>query len=80
MEIAMVCTRVILFILILSLCSPYKFMQSPMDFGPLNLLPTTTTASSDFGRDPLPLPICSAKAPISKGYIPASQLPLCLIS
>ncbi|TVU30326.1 hypothetical protein EJB05_21940 [Eragrostis curvula] len=50
MEIAMVCTRVSLLILILSLCSPYKFIQSPMDFGPLNLLPTTTTASSDFGR------------------------------
>ncbi|GJM84845.1 hypothetical protein PR202_ga00555 [Eleusine coracana subsp. coracana] len=50
MEIAMVCARVSLFILILSLCSPYKFIQSPMDFGPLNLLPTTTTASSDFGR------------------------------
>lgn len=46
----MVCTRVSLLILILSLCSPYKFIQSPMDFGPLNLLPTTTTASSDFGR------------------------------
>lgn len=50
MEIAMVCTRVNLLILILSLCSPYKFIQSPMDFGPLNLLPTTTDASSDFGR------------------------------
>uniref|UniRef100_A0A0E0EZ26 cytokinin dehydrogenase n=1 Tax=Oryza meridionalis TaxID=40149 RepID=A0A0E0EZ26_9ORYZ len=50
MEVAMVCTRVNLLILILSLCSPYKFIQSPMDFGPLNLLPTTTTASSDFGR------------------------------
>lgn len=49
-EVAMVCTRVNLLILILSLCSPYKFIQSPMDFGPLNLLPTTTTASSDFGR------------------------------
>uniref|UniRef100_A0ACD5TNW5 Uncharacterized protein n=1 Tax=Avena sativa TaxID=4498 RepID=A0ACD5TNW5_AVESA len=48
MEIAMVCTRVNLLILILSLCSPYKFIQSPMDFGPLNLLPTTTAASSDF--------------------------------
>ncbi|XP_062204915.1 cytokinin dehydrogenase 3 [Phragmites australis] len=50
MEIAMVCTRVSLLVLILSVCSPYKFIQSPMDFGPLNLLPTTTTASSDFGR------------------------------
>jgi cytokinin dehydrogenase len=50
MEVAMLCTRVSLLILILSLCSPYKFIQSPMDFGPLNLLPTTTTASSDFGR------------------------------
>ncbi|KAL6883291.1 hypothetical protein ACP4OV_010705 [Aristida adscensionis] len=50
MEIAMVCTRVSLLILILSICSPYKFIQSPMDFGPLNLLPTTTTASSDFGK------------------------------
>lgn len=46
----MVSTRASLLILILSLCSPYKFIQSPMDFGPLNLLPTTTTASSDFGR------------------------------
>jgi cytokinin dehydrogenase len=50
MEVAMVCTRVNLLLLILSLCSPYKFIQSPMDFGPLNLLPTTTEASSDFGR------------------------------
>ncbi|CAN6287940.1 unnamed protein product [Urochloa humidicola] len=50
MEVAMLCPRVSLLILILSLCSPYKFIQSPMDFGPLNLLPTTTTASSDFGR------------------------------
>ena len=51
MEVAMVSTRASLLILILSLCSPYKFIQSPMDFGPLNLLPTTTTtASSDFGR------------------------------
>jgi cytokinin dehydrogenase len=47
MEIA---ARVSLLILILSLCSPYKFIQSPMDFGPLNQLPTTTAASSDFGR------------------------------
>ncbi|XP_066384945.1 cytokinin dehydrogenase 3-like [Miscanthus floridulus] len=50
MEVAMISTRASLLILILSLCSPYKFIQSPMDFGPLNLLPTTTTASSDFGR------------------------------
>ncbi|CAL4933957.1 unnamed protein product [Urochloa decumbens] len=50
MEVSMLCPRVSLLILILSLCSPYKFIQSPMDFGPLNLLPTTTTASSDFGR------------------------------
>ncbi|CAL4917218.1 unnamed protein product [Urochloa decumbens] len=50
MEVAMLCPRVSLLILILSLCSPYKFIQSPMDLGPLNLLPTTTTASSDFGR------------------------------
>nr|CAB3494388.1 unnamed protein product [Digitaria exilis] len=50
MEVAMVCIRVSLLILVLSLCSPYKFIQSPMDFGPLNLLPTTTSAASDFGR------------------------------
>jgi cytokinin dehydrogenase len=47
MEIA---ARVSLLVLVLSLCSPYKFIQSPMDFGPLNQLPTTTAASSDFGR------------------------------
>lgn len=47
-----VSARASLLILVLSLCSPYKFIQSPMDLGPLNLLPTTSTAapSSDFGR------------------------------
>jgi cytokinin dehydrogenase len=50
MKIAMVSARISLLVLVLSLCSPYKFIQSPMDFGPLNLLPPTTTASSDFGR------------------------------
>ncbi|KAJ3682311.1 hypothetical protein LUZ60_014884 [Juncus effusus] len=44
------CTRVNVLILLLTLCSPYKFIQSPMDFGPLNLLPTTSNASLDFGR------------------------------
>ncbi|KAK9117918.1 hypothetical protein Scep_016011 [Stephania cephalantha] len=38
----------LVFLLVLS--SPCKFIQSPMDFGPLNLLQTTKTASLDFGR------------------------------
>ncbi|XP_010907635.1 cytokinin dehydrogenase 3 [Elaeis guineensis] len=50
MEFALFCTRVNALVLLLALCSPYKFIQSPMDFGPLNFLQTTNTASLDFGR------------------------------
>ncbi|ONK71160.1 uncharacterized protein A4U43_C04F5410 [Asparagus officinalis] len=37
-------------VLLLALCSPCKFIQSPMDFGPLNLIQNSTKASTDFGR------------------------------
>ncbi|KAJ4784313.1 Cytokinin dehydrogenase 3 [Rhynchospora pubera] len=50
MEFIFLCSRVNALILLLTLCSPYKFIQSPMDFGPLNLLQTTHEASLDFGR------------------------------
>lgn len=36
-------------LLILSYC-PYKIIQKPIDFGSLNLIQTTDTASTDFGR------------------------------
>lgn len=50
MEFIFLCSRVNVLILLLTLCSPYKFIQSPMDFGPLNLLQTTYESSRDFGR------------------------------
>lgn len=51
MEFALFCTRVNVVILLLALCSPCKFIQSPMEFGPLNnFLQTSSTASVDFGR------------------------------
>ncbi|XP_064935094.1 cytokinin dehydrogenase 3-like isoform X1 [Musa acuminata AAA Group] len=51
MDFALFCTRVdILLLLLISLCSPCKFIQSPMDFGPLNFHQTTNTSSLDFGR------------------------------
>nr|CAD1836198.1 unnamed protein product [Ananas comosus var. bracteatus] len=50
MEFALFCTKVNILILLLSLSAPYKFIQSPMDFGPLNLHQATKTASLDFGR------------------------------
>ncbi|XP_072963251.1 cytokinin dehydrogenase 3-like isoform X1 [Typha angustifolia] len=50
MDFALFCTRVSVLVLLLALCSPNKFIQSPMDFDPLNLVQTTTTASVDFGR------------------------------
>ncbi|KAF9624061.1 hypothetical protein IFM89_007759 [Coptis chinensis] len=50
MEFALFCTRVNFLAFLLALSSPCKFIQSPMDFGPLKLLQTTNTASLDFGR------------------------------
>ncbi|XP_058090396.1 cytokinin dehydrogenase 3-like isoform X2 [Magnolia sinica] len=50
MEFALFCTRINVLILLLSLSSPCKFIQSPMDFGPLNFLQETKSASLDFGR------------------------------
>ncbi|MCL7026361.1 hypothetical protein MKW94_005163, partial [Papaver nudicaule] len=43
-------TRIHFLIFLLVLSSPCKFIQSPMDFGPLKLTGTTDTASLDFGR------------------------------
>ncbi|KAI3982930.1 hypothetical protein MKX01_010413 [Papaver californicum] len=43
-------TRINFLIFLLVLSSPCKFIQSPMDFGPLKLTGTTDTASLDFGR------------------------------
>ncbi|KAF8398760.1 hypothetical protein HHK36_014618 [Tetracentron sinense] len=50
MEFALFCTRINFIGLLLALLSPCKFIQSPMDFAPLNLLQTTNSASLDFGR------------------------------
>ncbi|KAJ0969010.1 hypothetical protein J5N97_021887 [Dioscorea zingiberensis] len=50
MEFALFCTRMNVVILLLALCSPCKFIQSPMEFGPLNFLKTSSRASVDFGR------------------------------
>nr|XP_029124470.1 cytokinin dehydrogenase 3 [Elaeis guineensis] len=50
MEFAMFCTRVNTLLVLVVLCSSCKFIQSPMDFGPLNIAQTTNTASLDFGR------------------------------
>ncbi|XXG60259.1 hypothetical protein AAC387_Pa04g2213 [Persea americana] len=44
------CSRINALILLLALCSPCRFIQSPMDFGPLNFLQSTPSASIDFGR------------------------------
>ncbi|XP_008813776.2 cytokinin dehydrogenase 3-like [Phoenix dactylifera] len=49
MEFAMFCTRVNTLLLLVVLCSSCKFIQSPMDFGPLDIAQTTSTASLDFG-------------------------------
>lgn len=46
----MFCTRVNALLLLAVLCSSFKFIQSPMDFGPLNIAQNTNTASLDFGR------------------------------
>ncbi|KAF5196810.1 Cytokinin dehydrogenase [Thalictrum thalictroides] len=50
MELALFCTRVNFLVFLLALSSPCKFIQSPMDFGPLKLLQATNSASLDFGR------------------------------
>ncbi|RWR78573.1 cytokinin dehydrogenase 3-like protein [Cinnamomum micranthum f. kanehirae] len=50
MEFVIFCTRFIVLVLLLTVSSPCKFIQSPMDFGPLKLLQSTTSASLDFGR------------------------------
>ncbi|XP_009408161.2 cytokinin dehydrogenase 3 [Musa acuminata AAA Group] len=51
MELALFCTKVNILILVLALCSPCKFIQSPMDFGSSDFLHTRNTAASlDFGR------------------------------
>lgn len=50
MEFTFLCTRISVLILLLALSSPCKFIQSPMDFGPLNFLQSTNSASLDFGR------------------------------
>ncbi|CAA7391133.1 unnamed protein product [Spirodela intermedia] len=50
MELALFSTRVVVILLLLALHSPCKFIQSPVDFGPLNFLQNVNTASVDFGR------------------------------
>ncbi|URE00031.1 cytokinin dehydrogenase [Musa troglodytarum] len=50
MEFALFCTIVDILLLLLALCSPCKFIQSPMDFRPLSFLQSTNTSSLDFGR------------------------------
>ncbi|KAG6474896.1 cytokinin dehydrogenase 3-like [Zingiber officinale] len=50
MEFAFIFTKINILIIILAICSPCKFIQSPMDFGSSSLLQTTNTSSIDFGR------------------------------
>lgn len=50
MEFALVCTRISILVLLLALSSPCKFIQSPMYFGPLKFLQSTSSASLDFGK------------------------------
>ncbi|WOL06001.1 cytokinin dehydrogenase 3-like [Canna indica] len=50
MEFAIFCTKVNILIIIIALCSPCKFIQSPIDFGPPNMLQAKNTLSLDFGR------------------------------
>lgn len=50
MEFGLVSSRVNFLVFLLALSSPCNFIQSPMDFGPLNLVPTTNKSSLDFGR------------------------------
>ncbi|XP_068645874.1 cytokinin dehydrogenase 3-like [Aristolochia californica] len=50
MEFSVFFTTVNVFLVLLVLSSPFKFIQSPTDFGPLNFLQRTNGASQDFGR------------------------------
>lgn len=50
MEFHELCIRINILVLLLALSSPCRFIQSPMDFGPLSFHQTTNTASLDFGR------------------------------
>ncbi|KAJ3706467.1 hypothetical protein LUZ61_010172 [Rhynchospora tenuis] len=50
MEISLLYSGVNALIVLVILSSPYKIIQKPIDFGSLNLLQTTDTASTDFGR------------------------------
>ncbi|XP_077247055.1 cytokinin dehydrogenase 3-like [Tasmannia lanceolata] len=50
MEFVLFCSRINVLVLLFALFSPFKFIQSPMDFGPLNFLQPTNTSSLDFGR------------------------------
>lgn len=50
MEFVHFCTKLNFLVLLLALCSPCNFIQSPMDFGPLNFLQATTKTSTDFGK------------------------------
>ncbi|KAK1320144.1 Cytokinin dehydrogenase 3 [Acorus calamus] len=43
-------SRINAIVILLLLSSPLQFIQSPMDFGPLNFLQATTKSSIDFGR------------------------------
>jgi cytokinin dehydrogenase len=49
MKISLLYNKVNALIFLLILSSPYKIIQKPIDFGCLNLLQTTDTASTDFG-------------------------------
>lgn len=48
--ISLLYNKVHALILLLILSHPYKIIQKPIDFSSLNLLQTTDTASTDFGR------------------------------
>ncbi|KAF6160748.1 hypothetical protein GIB67_035949 [Kingdonia uniflora] len=48
--LSLLCMKMKFLVFLLVLSSPCKFIQSPMDFGPLSLLQTTESASLDFGR------------------------------
>ncbi|KAF3322289.1 cytokinin dehydrogenase 3-like protein [Carex littledalei] len=50
MDISLLYNKVNAFILLLILSCPYTIIQKPIDFASLNLIQTTNTASTDFGR------------------------------
>ncbi|XP_020248530.1 LOW QUALITY PROTEIN: cytokinin dehydrogenase 3-like [Asparagus officinalis] len=75
MELTQFCPRLNFFLLLLlAPCSPCNFIQSPMDFGPLNLSQTTSKASVDFGRIRFNNPSAVLRPAESRGHLPPPRL------